>query len=178
MLGGSILFEFWLFDKTKTATRINSVYKKSKEGDMQQGSFLLEDQELQAEHFQESLRQLLADPNFLQSFYAHFLEAHPEIQHFFVGKDLAQIQKKLKTTLKLLQAQDKKEPGIVNYLQMLGRMHQQLGVTHSDFLLWKQALLETVAKFDPAYTEHTRRAWAYALDSIIATMTMLSEEGR
>lgn len=140
----------------------------------QESDFLLEDPEILAEHFQVSLAQLLANPDFLQSFYAHFLQAHPEVQHFFVGKDLAQIQKKLQTTLKLLQAQEKHQPGILNYLQMLGRMHQHLGVTRSDFSLWKEALLETVAQFDPDYSAQTQHAWEYALATMIATMTMPS----
>ncbi len=137
----------------------------------QESDFLFEDPEILAEHFQESLAQVLANPDFCQGFYEHFFEAHPELQHFFVGRDLKQIQKKLQTTLKLLQAQEKSQPGIRHYLQMLGRMHQHLGVTPADFLLWKEALLETVAQFDPAYSEQTQRAWEHALATLLAAMT-------
>lgn len=139
---------------------------------MQQGSnFLLADQDVLAEYFQASLARVLADPDFLQRFYEHFFQEHPTLQHFFVGKDLQQIQKKLKMTLELLQAQDQHQPGIDHYLQMLGRIHRHLGVTSADFLLWKEALLETVAQFDPDYSPLTQHAWEQALATLLAAMT-------
>ena len=61
------------------------------------------------------------------------------------------------------------------YLNMLGGIHSRLNITPEMFALWREALIGTVAEFDPAYDNEVEQAWRQVIDRVIAKLAGLSD---
>jgi hemoglobin-like flavoprotein len=117
--------------------------------------------------FRESLARVTAKDGFFDSFYDRFLQQSNEISAIFQKRDMAQIKDKLRSTLEMVALSAEGQPGLSLYMEMLGRTHQRLNVSHHHFYMWQAALLETVAAYDPDYNERIRVAWSHVIGTVI-----------
>lgn len=120
--------------------------------------------------FQESLNRVNGSADFLDQFYRRFVSASPEVAAVFQGKDMVRIQRKLKMTLEMVSDSASGQPGLEMYLSMLGKTHVRLKISPEMFHSWRKALLETVARCDPKYSDAIARAWAQVIDDVIDKM--------
>ena len=123
--------------------------------------------------FQASLHRASHDPAFFEEFYRNFIHSSDEIAAVFRDRDIASIQRKLKMTLDMVAEDADGAPGVDMYLQMLGRIHSRLNITPEMFVLWREALIGTVAGFDPAYNNEVEQAWRQVIDRVIAKLAGL-----
>jgi hemoglobin-like flavoprotein len=120
--------------------------------------------------FQQSFRRVDRKRGFYDSFYENFIAQSDEIGAFFHARDMDQLKHKLQVTLQMVDAALSDKPGVVLYLQMLGRIHERLHVQQRHFEMWKAALLQTVADYDDEYGSQVRAAWVEAIDTVIDLM--------
>ena len=98
---------------------------------------------------------------FFERFYTNFL-ARPGVEPLFDGTDMSrQAQMLRKSFFHLVTFQMLNEP--TPELERLGAVHARQGVPVEMFDVWLDALLTTIAEFDPEFCETTRLAWCWAL---------------
>ncbi len=120
--------------------------------------------------FHASLERATADPDFFHRFYRRFMADSDEIGRIFEGRDMAKIERKLKTTLEMLTESADNKPGLDMYLEMLGRIHERLQISEAMFTQWRNALIETAAECDPQFDGSTREAWNTVVGDMIAKL--------
>jgi hemoglobin-like flavoprotein len=120
--------------------------------------------------FQASLQRATGDPAFYDLFYQRFIESSPNIARVFQNRDMVQLKKKLAITLEMVADTAEGKPGLMMYLEMLGKIHQRLEIKGAYFNGWRDALLETVAETDPDLDEATRQAWRQVIDDVTTRM--------
>ena len=120
--------------------------------------------------FHESLNRATAHPDFFHRFYDRFMRSSEEISRIFQGRDMARIEKKLKTTLEMVTENADGQPGLTMYLEMLGRIHDRLQISQAMFDRWRVALIDTAAECDPEFDDATRTAWETVIGDIIAKL--------
>ncbi len=122
------------------------------------------------EIFEQSLERVMRKEGFLDSFYDHFTRQSDEIAVIFTHKDMNQLKHKLDSTLHILVEVAEGQPGSELYIEMLGRIHNRLGVKGRHFTMWREALLDTVSRFDDEYDDSVAEAWSAVIDSIVSRM--------
>lgn len=127
--------------------------------------------------FQVSMERCLANPTFIDRFYARFLLTHPEIAEKFARTDLKKQAHVLRASLYLmLRAAAGHEDGIA-HLHDVGRTHtrRQLGIERSHFDTWLDTLLGVARETDPGFDTLTEAAWRESLvpciEAIVSTAT-------
>ncbi|MES9833955.1 MAG: globin [Candidatus Thiodiazotropha sp. LLP2] len=120
--------------------------------------------------FQQSLRRVSQKEGFYDSFYEHFMTQSDEIAKIFHTRDMAQLKQKLQETLQMVDDLVAGKPGVVLYLEMLGRIHTRLKVGQNHFEMWKDALISTVKSYDPEYDSQVLAAWMEAIEMVISVM--------
>lgn len=116
----------------------------------------------------QSYGRCCAKPTFFDDFYREFLDSSPQIRAKFVDTDMP--------AQKLLLRQ-----GILNLvmhargmsdskLRALGESHSRarLDIRPELYDLWLNALLHTIARHDPEYSDEVRQAWREVLEKGIA----------
>ena len=88
----------------------------------------------------------------------------------FRNKDMERIKKKLRMTLEMLCDSVEEKPGLVMYLDLLGKIHQGMRISPRHFALWRDALTATAAECDPEFGSVSRAAWDAVIEDIIAKM--------
>lgn len=117
--------------------------------------------------FRGSLARVITKDGFFDSFYDRFLRQSEEISDIFKHRDIDQLKDKLRSTLEMVAQTVDGQPGLTLYLEMLGRTHQRLHVTHRHFDMWKTALIDTVSAYDPAFDEKIGNAWSQVIGMVI-----------
>lgn len=120
--------------------------------------------------FQESLRRISQKPGFYDGFYDSFMAQSEEIAEIFHARDMEQLKQKLKETLQMVDDAVEGKPGVVLYLEMLGRIHQRLKVDQRHFEMWQDALMHTVKNFDDEFDPQVQAAWENAIQMVIGLM--------
>ncbi|MES9992457.1 MAG: globin domain-containing protein [Candidatus Thiodiazotropha sp.] len=120
--------------------------------------------------FSQSLQRVTASTEFLDCFYDCFLAQSDELGDFFKNRDMQQLKKKLRETLFMLAETAQGEPGLMLYIEMLGRVHRRLHVQRRHFVMWEEALLEAVKRCDKEYDDKVLAAWLEVIDNVIETM--------
>ncbi len=120
--------------------------------------------------FRDSLARVTARDGFFDAFYDHFMAQSEEIAAIFHHRDMVQLKQKLRSTLEMVAQTAEGQPGIVIYLEMLGRTHQRLQIERRHFDMWQAALLDTVAGFDEAYSDRIGAAWSQVIGSVIESI--------
>jgi hemoglobin-like flavoprotein len=120
--------------------------------------------------FQQSLQRISLKPGFYDTFYDHFMAQSDEIAAIFHSRNMEQLKHKLKDTLQMVEDALAAKPGVVLYLEMLGRIHTRLKVDSRHFEMWKQALLATVEHYDDEYDAQVQVAWEEAIEKVISLM--------
>jgi hemoglobin-like flavoprotein len=122
------------------------------------------------ECFQQSLRRVCLKTGFYDSFSGNFIAQSEEISGFFHAKDTTQLKHKLQETLQMVSDVAEGKPGLVLYLETLGRIHQRLNVEQRHLEMWKDALLKTVKCYDDDYDSQVKAGWVVVIDMTIAFM--------
>ncbi|MCG7984008.1 MAG: globin [Candidatus Thiodiazotropha lotti] len=120
--------------------------------------------------FQQSLRRISLKQGFYDTFYDHFIAQSDEIATIFHARDMDQLKGKLKETLQMVEDALMGKPGVVLYLEMLGRIHTRLKVDQRHFEMWKDALLSTIERFDDEYDAEVKMAWEEAIEMVLSLM--------
>ncbi|MEW8626803.1 MAG: globin domain-containing protein [Candidatus Thiodiazotropha sp.] len=120
--------------------------------------------------FQQSLRRISLKQGFYDTFYDHFMAQSDEIAGIFHARDMDQLKGKLKETLQMVEDALMGKPGVVLYLEMLGRIHTRLRVDQRHFEMWKEALLATIEHYDDEYDAQVQTAWEEAIETVISLM--------
>ncbi|MCG7871427.1 MAG: globin [Candidatus Thiodiazotropha lotti] len=120
--------------------------------------------------FQQSLRRISLKQGFYDTFYDHFIAQSDEIATIFHARDMDQLKGKLKETLQMIEDALMGKPGVVLYLEMLGRIHTRLKVDQRHFEMWRDALLSTIERFDDEYDAEVKMAWEEAIEMVLSLM--------
>ncbi len=120
--------------------------------------------------FQQSLRRISLKQGFYDTFYDHFMAQSDEIAGIFHARDMDQLKGKLKETLQMVEEALAGKPGVVLYLEMLGRIHTRLKVDQRHFEMWKEALLATIERYDDEYDAQVQTAWEEAIETVVNLM--------
>lgn len=120
--------------------------------------------------FQQSLRRISLKQGFYDTFYDHFMAQSEEIARIFHARDMDQLKGKLKETLQMIEDALVGKPGVVLYLEMLGRIHTRLKVDQRHFEMWKEALLATIERYDDEYDAEVKIAWQEAIEMVVSLM--------
>ncbi|MCG7899230.1 MAG: globin [Candidatus Thiodiazotropha lotti] len=120
--------------------------------------------------FQQSLRRISLKQGFYDTFYDHFIAQSDEIAAIFHARDMDQLKGKLKETLQMVEDALMGKPGVVLYLEMLGRIHTRLKVDQRHFEMWKYALLSTIERYDDEYDAEVKMAWEAAIETVVSLM--------
>ncbi len=125
-----------------------------------------------AELVRHTLEQALAlDPELGERFYRRLFELSPDFRRLFRG-DLQRQQRILTSTLALLVTDLEQAGQGAARLEQLGRAHRGYGVRAEHYVVFGEALAETLAHvLGPAFTPEVRQAWDQAFDLIIQRMT-------
>jgi hemoglobin-like flavoprotein len=120
--------------------------------------------------FQESLRRISQKPGFYDCFYDSFMAQSEEIAQIFNTRDMDLLKHKLQETLQMVDSAVEGKPGIVIYLEMLGRIHQRLKVDQRHFEMWQDALMHTVKHYDDEFDPQVQAAWEDAIQMVLDLM--------
>lgn len=111
--------------------------------------------------FEASLHRCLADPTFIDRFYARFIGTNAEIAGKFEGVDLARQAKALRASLYLvLRAAAGHDDGIT-HLRDVGRSHgeRKLGVRREHYAHWVDTLVTVAREMDRQFDASIESAW-------------------
>lgn len=122
------------------------------------------------EVFHASLERALAHPGFLDRFYDAFIGSDAEIESLFRHANMPRLKRKLSNSLRLITQAIDDQPGAAEYLELLGRMHQRLGIEPRHFDGWTRALIGTVSECDAHFMPEVEQAWRRMLDAAVARM--------
>ncbi|MGE3105156.1 MAG: globin domain-containing protein [Lysobacterales bacterium] len=126
--------------------------------------------ETERRRLRASLDRVVDDPAFLTHFYDAFLAISPEIGEVFRNTDMPGLRHKLHATLRMLILTADDEPGVSDYLHFLGRTHARLHIRAEHFVLWRNALIDTLAQFDPGFDARLQSSWTRLIDDAVAAM--------
>lgn len=133
-----------------------------------------------AELFDSSYRRCIRDrgyqDRFVERFYERFLDSSGEVRDYFAATDMARQQRMLRDSLLYVVNFAKTlRDGV--YLRQLALRHGRAGLKVPVRLydLWLDSLVETVAEFDPEYSDDVGLAWRCTLAPGI---TYMIEAGR
>ncbi|MBT2970280.1 MAG: globin [Candidatus Thiodiazotropha sp. (ex Ctena orbiculata)] len=126
--------------------------------------------------FRQSLQRVSASTEFFDCFYNSFVAQSDEIGEFFKNRDMKQLKKKLRETLFMLAETAEGRPGLTLYIEMLGRVHLRLKVKRKHFVMWEEALLEAVKRYDKEFDDKVLAAWLEVIDNVIETMFRALDE--
>ena len=109
---------------------------------------------------------------FFESFYRHFLEDQ-RIADAFSQTDMnRQVSMLRKSFFHLVAFYVSHEPSAE--LERIAVIHNRLGISSNFYDLWLDALVKSVAEFDPQFDQATELAWCWALSPGITYMRLLN----
>lgn len=129
-------------------------------------------------NLRQSLDRILSERHVVfQTFYSHFLERFPELRHHFAGINLT--GQGLMLTVSVQAAVEyhlRRFPAMEAYLRHVGAKHERLNVARDSYPKFRDAMLETLAKFHGNdWSPELAGQWRDALDG--ATRVMLEGYG-
>lgn len=105
-------------------------------------------------------------------FYLIFLDRSPEVRHHFEDVDLD--RQAVLLTMALLAIERNyagRYPATANYLRLLGKQHQELGIAPELYPAFRNALLATLERFHgDDWGPELARQWREAIDRAVAIM--------
>ncbi|MES9942217.1 MAG: globin [Candidatus Thiodiazotropha sp. 6PLUC2] len=126
--------------------------------------------------FQQSLRRVSQKEGFYESFYEYFIAQSDEMAKIFHNRNMAQLIHKLKETLQMVDDVVAGKPGVVLYMEMLGRIHTRLKVERRHLDMWTDALMSTVKSYDDEYDSQVHAAWIEAIEMVTSFMYPQEEQ--
>lgn len=107
---------------------------------------------------------------FAASFYQTLLEKYPHLRQFFVGVDLKRQQTSLIATLQAMLNEPERGEALRTMFRKIGQKHADRQIRAEHYPAFGQTLLETLALYDPQWTEDLRLGWANALEQCVHMM--------
>lgn len=110
----------------------------------------------------DSLSRCNQRPEFLERFYELFIDSSPDIRKKFENTDFEVQKKVLRDSLFLMLSAAGTTVGYAHVqLEKLAKRHSHndLGIKPEWYALWLDTLLQTVAEFDPDYSDAIDAAW-------------------
>lgn len=107
---------------------------------------------------------------FAETFYTTLLEKYPDMRAFFAGVDLKRQQTSLVATLLAMLNEAERGGEIRELFQRLGQRHHARQIGAEYYPAFGQTLLETLARYDPAWTPELHSAWASTLEQCVRFM--------
>ncbi|GMR23321.1 MAG: hypothetical protein BMS9Abin37_1739 [Acidobacteriota bacterium] len=110
----------------------------------------------------DSLSRCNERPEFLGRFYELFMDSSPDIRKKFEHTDFEVQKKALRDSLFLMLSSAGTTEGYAHVqLKKLAKRHSHddLDIKPEWYALWLDTLLETVAEFDPDYSDELEAAW-------------------
>jgi hemoglobin-like flavoprotein len=107
---------------------------------------------------------------FAASFYQALLEKYPHLRQFFVGVDLKRQQTSLIATLQAMLSESERGEALRTMFRKIGQKHAARQIGAACYPAFGQTLLETLALYDPQWTEDLRQDWATALEQSVRLM--------
>ncbi|MBU2707142.1 globin [Zooshikella marina] len=108
---------------------------------------------------------------FFEAFYEHFMATSPEIAARFVNTEMSHQRRMLeKSFYKLLTFYATNNAA--DYLEKIAQLHdhKHLNIKPVWYDLWLEALMATLRKFDPDYSDEIELAWRLVLSPGITFM--------
>lgn len=118
----------------------------------------------------QSYGRCCASPDFFDSFYRHFLDSSPEVREKFANTEMNGQKLLLRQGILNLVMHARGMPD--TKLRALGCSHSRaaMDIRPELYVLWQQALLQTIGEHDQQYCNETRNAWNEVLDKGIAVI--------
>jgi len=110
----------------------------------------------------DSLSRCNQRPEFLERFYELFIDSSPDIRKKFENTDFEVQKRVLRDSLFLMLSAAGTTVGYAHVqLEKLAKRHSHndLGIKPEWYALWLDTLLQTVAEFDPDYSDAIDAAW-------------------
>lgn len=122
--------------------------------------------------FHKSLNRCADQDGFFDHFYGVFLSSSPEIPPFFEGIDMERQKRHLRMSFYVIAIHLPRLETIETstYFHAMRKRHQELGIQARHYNLWVEALVETVAAFDPQFDDEVEQIWYYVLGEVIERM--------
>ena len=108
--------------------------------------------------------------HFIDTFYELFIAKSPDIARMFEQTDFNLPRLMLRESLLEMLCCDRQIPGTQEEVERLGRHHCQLRVRPEMYVMWLDALCETVAKYDPEFSPELEQCWRQAMQKGINIM--------
>ncbi|MBV9230691.1 MAG: hypothetical protein JOZ18_15385 [Chloroflexi bacterium] len=117
--------------------------------------------------FKRILRQKEA---FAATFYQRLRENYPHLQRFFENVDIQRQEVSLVATLTMLVKGIEQGEDLRPVFRKLGYLHNKRSIRAEHYPDFGNTLMETMAQFDPEWTQAHREAWAAVLDQCVRGM--------
>lgn len=123
-----------------------------------------------ADRVMQSYGRCCASPDFFDSFYRHFLASSAEVREKFANTEMNGQKLLLRQGILNLVMHARGMPD--TKLRALGCSHSRaaMDIRPELYVLWQQALLQTISEHDQQYCNETRSAWNEVLDKGIAVI--------
>jgi len=109
----------------------------------------------------ESFARCDSSGRFASTFYDKFLAKSPEISVIFSDTNFAQQQKLLRATVKVMVNKRLDNPDLRHHIETIAKTHNRNGydIPPSLYVLWLDALCETISELDPEYSIELEQYW-------------------
>ena len=115
---------------------------------------------------------------FAQAFYDRLFEQFPQVKPLFMHTDMKLQQNKLLAALALVVSNLRHPEKLAEPLKELGQRHEAYHVRPEHYAMVGTILVETLARFDPAWTLELQTAWIGAYETIVEQMSVEFSESQ
>jgi hemoglobin-like flavoprotein len=121
--------------------------------------------EIQAIRFTKSLERCMAQPAFLDRFYARFMGSAPEIAAHFRDTDFTKQKNALSSSLYLMVMAIQGGDAATTYLEGVARRHSRadLDIAPELYDVWLECLIATARDHDPHFNGDVEQSWRQTL---------------
>lgn len=121
----------------------------------------------------ESIEKILGTNDIVSGrFYDRFFLECPHLKTYFEGVNMTHQATMLTSAIVLVEMfHSKKASGLRPYMQLLGKQHEERGISKDDFADWSQSMLGTLREFHgDEWDSNLETEWRAALQGAIDAM--------
>lgn len=130
------------------------------------------DEKTDKDLFLESLDRCAVDEDFINSFYARFMDSSEDIKDKFKRTDFSRQNTMLFRSIRVSAGATSGEPAAIRELNERARTHsrQHLNIKPEYYELWLESLIATASEYDPHWRHRVEQAWRNILGFVIKRM--------
>ncbi len=113
--------------------------------------------------FNNSLSRCVADPDFLNVFYDHFLQSSNDIRQKFKDTDFKHQKQMMEQSLFAIVAASESNSSSDNFMTKIAQRHNQLKIKAEHYKIWLECLLMAVRQCDAYFDITVENAWKQIL---------------